>query len=125
MSFFDKAKQAATEMAAKADQAMANAGISGPPGGITGSLGGLAGGDPGVTRSLDAALRDFGLLSWREAHGHPVDASEKERVLTAMRELEALAQWRELSAELSERGARIEQLAQDVTRRRDDERTMA
>ena len=39
MSFFDKAKQAATEMAAKADQAMANAGISGPPGGITGSLG--------------------------------------------------------------------------------------
>lgn len=31
--------------------------------------------------------------------------------------VEALAQWRELSAELSERGARIEQLAQDVTRR--------
>ncbi len=30
---------------------------------------------------------------------------------------EALEQWRELTVELSERGARIEQLAEDVTRR--------
>lgn len=83
MSFFDKAKQAATEMAAKADQAMANAGISGPPGGIAGSLGGAG------AHSADAALRDYGLISWREAHGQPVDASEKERVLGALRDLEA------------------------------------
>ena len=48
MSFFEKAKQAATEMAAKADQAMANAGIAG----------GTVGGPTGGTREADAALRD-------------------------------------------------------------------
>ena len=80
MGFLDKAKQAANEMAAKADQAMANAGISGP----AGTPGGM-----GANRAADAALRDFGLITWREAHGHPVDASEKERVLHTLQGLEA------------------------------------
>ena len=80
MGFLDKAKQAANEMAAKADQAMANAGISGPAG---------APGGMGANRAADAALRDFGLITWREAHGHPVDASEKERVLHTLQGLEA------------------------------------
>lgn len=73
MSFFDKAKQAATDMAAKADQAMSSAGLSVP---------GVPVG--GAQRQADAVLRDYGLITWREAHGHPVDATQKERVVTAL-----------------------------------------
>ena len=62
MSFFEKAKQAATEMAAKADQAMANAGISGPGLG-TGAAGpGGPGGQAGGGREAEAALRDMPFL---------------------------------------------------------------
>jgi hypothetical protein len=88
MSFFEKAKQAATEMAAKADQAMANAGISGPGLG-TGAAGpGGPGGQAGGGREAEAALRDYGLLVWREQHGHPIDATEKEHVVGVLRRLE-------------------------------------
>ena len=79
MSFFDKAKQAATEMAAKADQAMANAGLAGTTGGMA----------PSGGREADAALRDYGLLAWREARGHSVDAGERERVVGVLQGLEA------------------------------------
>lgn len=79
MSFFDRAKAAAGELAAKADQAMANAGIAGP----------AAGGGGG---EMDAALRDYGLISWREHHGQPVDATDKERVLEALRRMESAGQ---------------------------------
>ena len=79
MGFLDKAKQAATDMAAKADQAMANAGISTPGG--PGPFGGAS--------RADGPLRDYGLIVWREQHGHPVDASEKERVLHTLQGLEA------------------------------------
>ncbi|MCA1782538.1 MAG: hypothetical protein LC679_10310, partial [Intrasporangiaceae bacterium] len=80
MSFFDKAKQAAAEMAAKADAAMAQAGVSGQ--GLTGSFG-------GGQRESDTVLRDYGLIAWREQTGHPVDGDDKERVLAAMQALEA------------------------------------
>ncbi|MGA8047612.1 MAG: hypothetical protein WCA30_15240, partial [Dermatophilaceae bacterium] len=79
MSFFEKAKQAATEMAAKADQAMANAGLAGGP----------AGGPAGGSREADAALRDYGLLMWREAQGQPVEPGERERVIGVLRGLES------------------------------------
>ena len=75
MSFFEKAKQAATEMAAKADQAMANAGLAGAP--------------AGGSREADAALRDYGLLMWREAQGQSVDPGERERVVGVLRGLES------------------------------------
>ncbi len=70
MSFFDRAKAAASDLAAKADVAMANAGISVP---------GIGG---------DRALRDMGVLAWLEATGRPVDPADRERVMTALRELE-------------------------------------
>ena len=79
MSFFDKAKQAATEMAAKADQAMANAGLAGGTGGVS----------AGGSRETDTVLRDYGLIMWREAHGQPVDPGERERVLGVMQGLES------------------------------------
>lgn len=83
MSFLDRAKAAANDLAAKADTAMANAGISGPGLGT-----GAAGGAGGSAREAESTLRDYGLLVWREQHGHPVDATEKEGVVAAMRRLE-------------------------------------
>ena len=80
MSFFDKAKQAAAEMAAKADAAMAQAGVSGT---------GLAGSFGGGQREADTALRDYGLVTWREQTGHPVDPDDKARALAAMQALES------------------------------------
>ncbi|NLG65531.1 MAG: hypothetical protein GX537_08000, partial [Actinobacteria bacterium] len=79
MSFFDKAKQAATEMAAKADQAMANAGLAGGTGGMS----------AGGSREADGVLRDYGLIMWREAHGQSVDAGDRERVLGVLQGLES------------------------------------
>ncbi len=81
MSFFDRAKAAATEAMAKADQAMSNAGLT-PPGGM----------GPGVER----ALRDYGLLAWREAHGAAVDPGEKERVSSALADAAAAGQLQHL-----------------------------
>lgn len=78
MGFLDKAKQAATDMAAKADQAMANAGILTP--GAPGPFGGAS--------RADGPLRDYGLIVWRDQHGHPVDATEKERVVNVLRAME-------------------------------------
>lgn len=86
MSFFDKAKQAATEMAAKADAAMKDAGISTPGGG------GLFGGG-----GADRALRDLGLLTWREQQGQAVDPADRARVLAAVRDLDAAGQLASLS----------------------------
>ena len=79
MSFFDKAKQAATEMAAKADQAMANAGLAGGTGGLS----------AGGSREADGVLRDYGLIMWRETHGQPVDPGDRERVLGVLQGLES------------------------------------
>ncbi|WP_034223575.1 hypothetical protein, partial [Actinotalea ferrariae] len=73
MGFLDKAKAAATDLAAKADTALAGAGLGGP---------GSSGGD------ADAYLRDLGVLAYLEATGRPADAAEHERVLAALRRLE-------------------------------------
>lgn len=75
MGFLDKAKAAATDLAAKADSALNSA---------TGSLagGGPAGPPP------DALLHDLGVLGYLEATGRPVPAGERERVLAALGEAE-------------------------------------
>src|SRR3954451_16805802 len=63
MSFFERAKAAANDLAAKADAEMKKAGIS-TPGGAS-----PAGGGP----VPDRALRDLGVLAYLEATGRPVD----------------------------------------------------
>ncbi|NHA68545.1 hypothetical protein, partial [Phycicoccus flavus] len=73
MSFFDRAKAAANDLAAKADVAMTNAGIDAN-----------IGGGP----SPNKALRDLGVLAWLEATDRPVDPADRERVLDTLRELE-------------------------------------
>ena len=75
MSFLDKAKAAATDFAAKADQALGQAGLGGPAGG--------GGGD------ADRALRDLGVLAWLELNGRPGDAQARETVVATLRRLEA------------------------------------
>lgn len=72
MSFFDRAKAAATDLAAKADVAMQQAGINTPGG---------AGGD--------RTLRDLGVLAYLEATGRPVEPADRERLLAELRELES------------------------------------
>lgn len=81
MSFLDRAKAAATEAMAKADQALATSGLMTPSGGA------------GVER----ALRDYGLLAWRAAHGVPVDPAEQERVTSALTNADAAGQLQYLS----------------------------
>jgi hypothetical protein len=75
MGFLDKAKQAATELAAKAETAMDQAGLSGS---------GAA-----DTREADRLLRNLGVLAYREQTGMPVDHGERERVLSGLRDLES------------------------------------
>ena len=73
MSFFERAKAAATDLAAKADVAMNQAGINTPAAGGGG----------------DRALRDLGVLAYLEATGRPASADDKARVLATLRELES------------------------------------
>ena len=70
MSFFERAKAAASDLAAKADVAMTNAGVS----------------IPGI--GPDRALRDLGVLAWMDATGRPVDPADRERVMATLRDLE-------------------------------------
>ena len=79
MSFFERAKAAANDLAAKADAEMKKAGISTP--GALGTPGGGGGGG-------DRALRDLGVLAYLEATGRPASAADRERVLASLRELE-------------------------------------
>jgi hypothetical protein len=72
MSFFERAKAAATDLAAKADVAMNQAGINTP---------GAGGGD--------RALRDLGVLAYLEATGRPASADDRARILATLRELES------------------------------------
>jgi predicted Rossmann-fold nucleotide-binding protein len=81
MSFFERAKAAANDLAAKADAEMKKAGISTPGG--TGVMGGAGGG------AADRALRDLGVLSYLEATGRPASAEDKARVLATLHELES------------------------------------
>jgi hypothetical protein len=79
MSFLDKAKLAATGLAAKADGALSNAGLSGgaPP-----SSG---------NRDADRLFRDLGVLAYRHAQGNP-SPEAYERAFSALRQLEATGQ---------------------------------
>lgn len=74
MGFLDKAKAAATELATKADTALAGAGLGGP---------GVSSG-----ADADAHLRDLGVLAFLEATGRPADPGERERLLTGLRRME-------------------------------------
>lgn len=72
MGFLDKAKAAATDLAAKADTALSSSG-----------LGGHGGTDS------DSYLRDLGVLTYLELTGRPVPPGERERVLDALRQLDS------------------------------------
>ncbi len=88
MSFFERAKAAANDLAAKADAEMKKAGISTPGG--TSVMGGAGGG-------ADRALRDLGVLSYLEATGRPASAEDKARVLATLRDLESTGRLGQLS----------------------------
>jgi hypothetical protein len=79
MSFFERAKAAANDLAAKADVAMTQAGISTPG---TSATGGGAGGG-------DRALRDLGVLTYLEATGRPASADDRARLMATLHELES------------------------------------
>jgi len=70
MGFLDKAKAAANELAQKADTALASSGLGGPG------------------ASAERYLRDLGVITYLEAAGRPVPDADRDRVMTALRELE-------------------------------------
>ena len=86
MGFLDKAKAAATDLAAKADTAITQA---------SSNWSGAGGGD------AERLLRDYGLLSWREQHGQPVDAAEFARVREALQALDGEGRLRDLPLQTS------------------------
>jgi hypothetical protein len=71
MGFMDKARAAASDLAAKADTALANSGLGGP------------GAEAGKY------LHDLGVLTYLAENGQPAPAEDRERVLGALRDLEA------------------------------------
>lgn len=74
MGFLDKAKAAANELAAKADTALGSSGFGGPaapPGGDANSY-----------------FHDLGVLTYLEATGRPASPADRERVMTALQELD-------------------------------------
>ncbi|NLI17475.1 MAG: hypothetical protein GX427_01495 [Actinomycetales bacterium] len=77
MGFLDKAKAAANELAAKADTAMAGAGISVP---------GLSGGE------ADKYFRDLGVLAYLQATGRDAFPAEHDRIMATLRDLESRGQ---------------------------------
>jgi hypothetical protein len=74
MGFLDKARQAANDLAAKADTALAGQGMGGS---------GLSAGPP-----PEKCFRDLGVLAYLESTGRPTDPAERERLLGALREAE-------------------------------------
>jgi hypothetical protein len=74
MGFLDKARQAANDLAAKADTALASQGMGGP---------GLSAGP-----QPEKCFRDLGVLAYLESTGRPTDPAERERLLGALREAE-------------------------------------
>src|SRR5512139_4051826 len=69
MGFLDKAKAAANDLAAKADTAMANAGLGGPGG-----------------ASPERYFRDLGGIAYLEATGRTAPPEEKQRITAALTE---------------------------------------
>lgn len=84
MSFFERAKAAANDLAAKADAEMKKAGINTPGAAAGAPAAGTSGGAGG-----DRALRDLGVLAYLEATGRPASAEDRDRVLAALRDLES------------------------------------
>lgn len=74
MGLLDKAKAAASDLAAKADSAMNN-------------MSSTATGGPRPA-DLDKYFRDLGVLTYLEATGRPADAAERDRVMTTLRDLD-------------------------------------
>ncbi len=74
MGLLDKAKAAASDLAAKADSAMTSMSTTGT----------------GAPRpaDLDKYFRDLGVLAYLEATGRPADAAERDRVMTTLRDLD-------------------------------------
>ena len=83
MSFFERAKAAAGDLAAKADAEIKKAGISTPGSGLTGSTGASGGAD------ADRALRDLGVLAYLEATGRPASAADRAHVIATLHDLES------------------------------------
>lgn len=73
MGFLDKAKAAATELSAKADQALASQGLAGPA---------------AAGKQADKFFRDLGVLAYLDATGRPADGDEKARVMAALQGFE-------------------------------------
>jgi len=75
MGFLDKAKAAASDLAAKADTALASSGLGGP---------GAAGG-----ADAERYFRDLGVLAYLEATARPGAPEDRSRVMTSLQDLEA------------------------------------
>lgn len=75
MGFLDKAKAAASDLAAKADTALNTAGSGA-------GAGGPKAGD------ADKYFHDLGVLTYLEATGRPADPAERERVMGALQQLD-------------------------------------
>lgn len=86
MGFLDKAKAAADQLAAKADTALSSSGLGGP------------GGD------ADKHFRDLGVLTYLEANGRATSAEERDRVMDALRALEARGEIRSFALQTTPAG---------------------
>lgn len=73
MGFLDKARAAATELAAKADEALNTAGVAGPA---------------AAAKAVDRHFRDLGVLAYLQATGRPADESEHARLMAALQGFE-------------------------------------
>lgn len=72
MSFFERAKAAASDLAAKADTAMQQHGMM----------------PPALAGDGERLLRDLGIVTFLEAAGREVPAGERERILGELRRLD-------------------------------------
>lgn len=76
MGLLDKAKAAATDLAAKADTKLANSGLGGAGASASG-------------RDADRYFRDLGVLAYLEASERPASPEDRDRVMTALRGMES------------------------------------
>lgn len=72
MSFFERAKAAASDLAAKADTAMQQHGMM----------------PPALAGDGDRLLKDLGIVTFLESSGREVPAGERERILGELRRLD-------------------------------------
>ncbi|WP_024285891.1 hypothetical protein [Cellulomonas sp. KRMCY2] len=76
MGFLDKAKAAASDLAAKADTALGSSGLTGGP-------------KPAGAGDVDRYFHDLGVLTYLEASGRPADPADRARVMTNLQELDS------------------------------------